>query len=136
MGTESRVFDKSMVGTTYAGSLAAAQFYFVKSTAPNLCSLATGASMMAAAVFGVLQNDPGATNNTATVRMLGITNLEVDGSGTAILYGDLLVCSTAGTGIKASANLQYSYARAMEATTELHIIEAFVQSYGTWSTAA
>ena len=132
MGTESRIFDKSFSATT--ASLASAQYYFVKSTAPNLCSLATGSSFMAAAVVGVLQNDPGASQ-PATVRMLGISNLEVDGSSTAILYGDLLVCSTAGTGIKASANLQYACARAMEATTETHIIEAFIAPFSIWSTA-
>ena len=136
MGTESRIFDKSFTGSTAAGLLSTKQFYFVKSTAQNICSLATGSSFMAAAVVGVLQNDPDATKTSATVRMLGLTNLEVDGSSTAILYGDLLVCSTAGTGIKASANLQYACARAMEATTELHIIEAFVMPYSIWSTAA
>jgi len=58
--------------------------------------LATGGSNPAP--VGVLQDDPESLN-TGAVRILGVTKLMADAEGTAIGYGDWLVCGSVGMAV-------------------------------------
>lgn len=77
-------------------------------------------------VIGVLQNAPG-LNQAATVRMLGITKLVVDGSGTTIAPGDMLTSDATGRAVKTAATSVENFAMALQASSAASdIISAFL----------
>lgn len=111
------------------GSFASSQFFIVKSTAnsPNgdkLIALSIGSSGGAAAVLGVIQNNP-TDGQAAIVRRFGPTKVSANGT---IAIGDPLACTTGGQAITANTTGQYVWGRAESASTGAagQVIEAFV----------
>lgn len=110
--------DITLVAST---GLTSAQFYFVKSTAADTtysagngtCLLAICSSGGINSPKGILQNDPD-TGQAAIVRVEGLSKLV---AGAAIAVGDLVACSTAGTGIVADTTGEWFFARAESAST-------------------
>jgi hypothetical protein len=93
------------------------QYCIVKSSqglVPPVIELCTGSSSGAAAAFGILQNNPN-TSHAATVRMLtgGISKLA---TVAAVTVGNLIACSTGGTGIVATTSTEYVFAKALTAS--------------------
>jgi|SRR5229473_6726651 len=64
--------------------LSAKQWYAVKLTAADTVDMASAATDLC---VGILQNKP-TSGHAAEVRILGITKVSSDGSGTAIVVGD------------------------------------------------
>ena len=102
------VYDESYEANA---DLSSNQFYAVTDTATNKVSLA-GANTGR----GILQNDP-TSGQTATVRHLGLSKAVVDGSGTAIVYGDRLKSNASGILVKAATDNDEVLAHALGAST-------------------
>lgn len=126
--------DCSSGATGGTGPNGSYQYCAVKPTANDLAcapssSAGTGANAIAATqCLGVLQNAPSASQG-ATVRMLGLSKMVVDGSGTAIVPGDWLKNDASGRGIKVTApsSSQASLAMALAGSTAANdIITVFV----------
>lgn len=83
-------------------------------------------------ILGVLQTQGptatvGAVGGACTVRMLGLSKLVVDGSGTAIASGDLLKNDTSGRGVKTTNANDEIFAMALQASAAVNdIITVFV----------
>ena len=69
------------------------------------------------AIIGVLQDDPDAENEAASVCVYGISKLVVDGNASAIAPGDKLAADSAGKGVKTTTNTDDYGAIALEAST-------------------
>lgn len=94
MATEQHVFD---IGFCKAeNDLSAKQYYFVELSALDQVDVADAAADV---VIGVLQNDPKA-GEAAQVRVLGISKVVSDGSGTAIAVGDRIGTNASGKAVK------------------------------------
>lgn len=109
------------------------QYCAVKATANDLevAPSSSGDVTIAAnsGVVGVLQNqNPPVLNTAATVRMLGISKLVVDGSGTAIVPGNWLKNDTSGRGVVDTASSSAAaFAMALQASAAANdIISVFV----------
>ena len=103
MATQSAsVFDHSFKAEN---SLITKQYYFVEYTGVDQIDVCDAA---ADRVFGVLQNEP-AAGQAAAVRILGISQVVSDGSGTAIVAGDYIGSNAAGKAVK-KATADYSVA--------------------------
>lgn len=111
------------------------QYCTVKATANDLevaPSSSAGVTIAAnSAVVGVLQTQ-GALNTGVTVRMLGITKLVVDGSGTAITPGVWLKNDAQGRGVVDTASSSTAaFAMALQGSAAANdIISAFVMPQG------
>lgn len=119
-------------GASGPGPNGSFQYCIVKATANDMAcapSSSAGATILAKSPsLGVLQTAPSASQ-AATVRMLGITKLVVDGSGTAITPGAWLTNDTSGRGVVISAPSSSAAAVAMAlqgSAAANDIISAFV----------
>src|SRR5437870_3982614 len=107
------------------------QYCAVKFTANDLevaPSSSAGATIAAnSGVAGIMQTI-GALNAGATVRMLGLSKLVVDGSGTAIVPGNWLKNDTSGRGVVDTASSSAAaFALALQGSTAANdIISVFV----------
>jgi hypothetical protein len=108
------------------------QYCAVKAT-PNDLEVAPSSSFgvtiaVNTACIGILQNQP-TLNGAAVVRMLGISKLVVDGSGTAITPGMWLRCDNQGRGVAigAASSSSAAFALALQGSAAASdIISAFV----------
>lgn len=107
------------------------QYCAVKATANDLevAPSSSGGVTIAAnsGNVGVLQTQ-GALNSACTVRMLGLTKLVVDGSGTAITPGAWLKSDTSGRGVvDAASSSAAAFALALQSASAANdIITVFV----------
>jgi hypothetical protein len=112
------VYDESYTST---GTIT--QYSAVKLSALDVVGLSIGSSGTAAAVIGILQNDP-AANGPATVRRLGVSYAIAGGT---ISIGDPLTSTTDGRVQTAGTTGQYVFARANSSSTAAgQIIQVFV----------
>ena len=88
-------------------------------------------------VLGVLQDSP-SSGFAGSIRMHGITKLRFGGSHAAIVPGDKICCSTAGTGIPSTTVAKYAAGRALEAlaSNTSGIIAVWLNHAGAGSSAA
>jgi hypothetical protein len=107
------------------------QYCAVKATANDIeCAPSSSAGVTISAnsgCLGVLQTQ-GVLNNGVTVRMLGLSKLVVDGSGTAINPGNWLTNDAAGRGVVDTASSSAAaFAMALQkSTAQNDIITVFV----------
>jgi len=110
--------DITLVSST---GLTGNQYYIVRSTGSDstysggngTCLLCTSATGGLNGAKGVLQNDPD-TGQAATVRVVGLTKLV---ASAAIGVGDLVGCTTGGTGVTTATTGQFYIGRAESAST-------------------
>lgn len=118
---------------TAGADLSAKQFHAVELTAKdtvNACNAATDR------VIGVLQNDP-KSGRGAVVRHLGTSLAVTDGSGTAIVAGDLLGPNANGKLVKkATADFAVCAIANGDSSADGTIIEVLLISPGYFRTAA
>jgi len=115
MRVNTYVLDKTYEANT---DLSALQYTLVKpstgvATGPQTRIVACGAGDRGF----VLQNKPKALGQGAVLRILGFSQLFVDGSGTAIAPGDALKSNASGQGIKTTTPGDHYSAIAFEAST-------------------
>ena len=92
-------------------------------------SSSAGATVLAnSGSVGILQNQPNAVGQAAQVRLLGISKLVVDGSGTAIVPGNWLKVDAAGRGVvdTASSSAAALALALQNSTAQNDIITVFV----------
>jgi hypothetical protein len=112
------VYDESYTST---GTIT--QYSAVKLSAFDVVGLSIGSSGTAAAVIGILQNDP-AANGPATVRKFGLSKAIAGGT---VSIGDPLTSTTDGRVQTAGTTGQYVFARACSASTAAgQYIQVFV----------
>lgn len=94
-------------------------------------SSSAGVTILASSgVAGILQNQP-TVGGAAQVRMLGLSKLVVDGSGTAIVPGNWLRNDASGRGVVASTSSQNIFAMALQNSAAAgDIISVFVLPNG------
>jgi hypothetical protein len=111
MATQSSaIFDHSFKAEN---DLSAKQYYLVEYSGVDQVDVCDAAADRA---IGVLQNEP-AANQAAKVRLMGISMVVSDGSGTAIVAGDYLGPNSSGKAVK-KATADYSViGMAMDAST-------------------
>lgn len=94
MGTESQeIFDASFKA---AADLSAKQFFIMKPSAADTIAIAAAATDLS---IGVLQDKP-KSGEAGRVRVLGISKVVSDGSGTAIAVGDRVGPNSSGKAVK------------------------------------
>jgi len=96
-----------------ATDLSSYQYCFVNLETDGQIGMATTTE----AIIGVLQDDPDAENESASVCVYGVSKLYVDGNAGAIACGDKLSADTAGKGVKTTTNSDDYGAIALEAST-------------------
>ena len=133
MATEGAfVMDESYIANA---DLSAKQYFLVK-----LHTVADQVALVAAVTdrpIGILQNDPDASGKPATVRHLGKSKANVDGSGTAIAIGDYLGPDANGRLVKVTTVDRPILAQARRAaTTQGSVIEVTLMPFGFFRTAA
>lgn len=114
MSTQSAsVYDESFKATA---DYSTKQYYFMKLST----SVADTVTLAAAATdlcIGILQDKPAAAGRRGKVRILGISQVVSDGSGTAIAIGDRIGPNSSGKAVK-KATADYNAAGiAMDAST-------------------
>jgi hypothetical protein len=95
-----------------AGDLSASRYCFVKITAARTVAIAGSAERCS----GILQDQPDVAGMAAGVAVGGTSFLKVDGSGTAILAGDMLKSDSSGQGVKTTSANDEIGAQALEAS--------------------
>jgi len=96
-----------------ATDLSSYQYCFVNLETDGQVGMASATE----AIIGVLQDDPDAENEAASVCVYGISKLVVDGNAGAIACGDKLAADSAGKGVKTTTDLDDYGAIALEAST-------------------
>ena len=98
-------------------------------------SSSDGATILAGSqCAGVMQNQP-SLNQAATVRVLGVSKMVVDGSGTAIVPGNWLKNDTSGRGVVIAlpSSSQAPIAMALQnSVAQNDIISVFVNLQSSW----
>jgi len=111
MATEMAVFD---IGWCKAeNDLSSKQYYFVELSGVDQVDVCDGATDKA---IGVLQNKPTA-GHAAQVRVLGVSKVVSDGSGTAIGVGDYVGTDANGKAVKKSADHDFVAGIALDASS-------------------
>ena len=111
MATKSgAIFDHSFKAEN---DLSAKQYYLVEYSGVDQVDVCDAAADRA---IGVLQNEP-AANQGATVRLMGISMVVSDGSGTAIVAGDYLGPNSSGKAVKKATADYSAIGIAMDAST-------------------
>lgn len=109
-------------GSSGPGPASTYRYTAVKATANDL-EVAPSSSAGTPAL-GVLQNDP-ASGTAATVRMLGLSKIVVDGAAGTIVPGDKLGTDASGRGVKVTSGEFFAVAL-QGSTVQNDIISGFV----------
>jgi|GEM_PF-1446077 len=96
-----------------ADDLSSYQYCFVTQESDEQVALAGTTTK----ITGILQDDPDAENEAASVAIGGISKLVVDGNAGAIACGDKLAADAAGKGVKTTTDLDDYGAIALAAST-------------------
>jgi len=96
-----------------SGDLSSYQYHFMNLESDGQVALASATE----AIIGILQDDPDAEDEGASVGIVGISKLYVDGNGTNIAPGDKLAANSSGHGAKTTTDLDDYGAIALEAST-------------------
>ncbi|MBW2674616.1 MAG: DUF2190 family protein [Deltaproteobacteria bacterium] len=110
MATEHCVFDMSFKAEN---DLSAKQYYFVELSAADQVDVCDGATDK---TIGVLQNKPTA-GHAAQVRVLGISKVVSNGSGTAIAVGDYVGTDASGKAVKKATDKDFIAGIALDASS-------------------
>jgi len=125
-------FGNAVLDLTFkaAADLSDYQFHFVKISADHTVNLC-GANERA---IGILQNEPDAANESATVRVLGVSKL-VAGEGIAV--GKMITSKSDGHGEVADAASEWVGALALKAASDSgDIIEVLVTHFDAYESDA
>lgn len=110
MARELAIWDESYEA---GADLSAKQFYLVEQATTGKVSVCNGATDIP---VGPLQNKP-KSGEQAQVRLLGLSKVVSDGSGTAIAIGDWVGTDGNGKAIKKGTDKDYVIGRAQEASS-------------------
>jgi hypothetical protein len=122
-----------IIGTKTAGadySSSSDQYTLVKTTAAGTV---TQQVTEGGVVFGILQNRP-ASGSAAAVAVSGISKCRMKAASVAVF--DKLQASTAATAMAAAAKSDYTFGRALEASTVACVMPVLITHQGGGSTEA